>query len=606
MFERQSADLPSESPEAARARAETLAASDAKETSRLIGRSGERFWLVNAQRVSLNYAELRTLAASGRVRSIHGDIGRIAITKRPPRPKARSVHPWGQAQIGTLGAHAQGVTGAGVRVGVIDSGIEPGHPLISGPVVAWGDFVNGHPTPYDDNGHGTMVSGVIAGSRTTPGGTIGVAPGSQLVIAKAIASGGSGDGMAFLRAAEWMADPDGNPATADQPAVVNNSWSTSERNHPWMIEVMKAWRALNILPVFAAGNEGPGEGTIGSPSDYAEVLTVGATASNGGIAGFSSRGPVVWPDPDGPGPLVGGPIIKPDLVAPGDAILTAAPGGGLTLAWGTSLAAPMVAGTAALIKQMDPHATPERMMDLMFRALAPAPGGINAAGRGQLRIPLGVQPSTPVSHDPQRPPHEVAPPPPPPPTPSLALDAPLPRFTNAKRLRVKLVLPQVPILYRFVQNEKSVGEIQHEANATVVFPREGNMSLQARVMDMDEGALGRVDLGEIFVDRTAPVLRPKTTRRGARVIMRVAVVERGSGLRKRATVQFNGKRPRAVGKQVVIARPQAGRTTRVVLRASDRAGNRTVMSARLMATGKLRIITPKRTATKKGPVRAKR
>src|SRR5262249_57770256 len=132
---------------------------------------------------------------------------------------------------------------------------------------AWHDFIAGGPEPYDDNGHGTHVAGTIAGSAAlgSPGGG---APGAQLVVAKALDAQGVAPGSALLAAAQWMTDPDGNPATADYPSIVNNSWYSSDANNTWFRPMVQAWVALGIVPVFAAGNGGggaPGTSPASSP-----------------------------------------------------------------------------------------------------------------------------------------------------------------------------------------------------------------------------------------------------------------------------------------------------------------------------------------------------
>src|SRR2546430_2380572 len=120
---------------------------------------------------------------------------------------------------------------------------------LAGKVVAWHDFIGAGAQPYDDNGHGTHVAGTIAGSAAL-GSPIGVAPDAQLVVAKALDAEGVAPGSALLAAAQWITDPDGNPATADFPSIVNNSWYSADANNTWFRPMVQAWVAMGIVPVF--------------------------------------------------------------------------------------------------------------------------------------------------------------------------------------------------------------------------------------------------------------------------------------------------------------------------------------------------------------------
>lgn len=277
-----------------------------------------------------------------------------------------------------------GVTGRAVRIGTIDTGIDPRHPALAGKVVAWRDVVAGRPAPYDDNGHGTQTAGVLVGG--SPGrAPLGAAPGAKLMVAKAIPASGLGRGSDVLAAAEWLADPDGDPTTADHPQVISNSWAQSaDANDPWFRPVLRRWRQLGIVAVFAAGNAGPAAGSIGSPAGYPEALAVGGLGRERAAAAFSSRGPVAWRNPDGLGPPPGT-IGKPDLSAPGVDVLTAA-GAGEATASGTSVAAPMVAGVAALVRSASP-ALPAPEVERILRATAVdagPPGRDDQTGAGMV------------------------------------------------------------------------------------------------------------------------------------------------------------------------------------------------------------------------------
>jgi len=202
---------------------------------------------------------------------------------------------WGQHKIRSSEARQRfKVDGQGVLVGHIDTGIDPSHPALNGKIHRFMDFVNKRPSAYDDQGHGTHTAGSIAG-----GGGMGVAPGVRLVVAKALNSRGDGRLSNLLKAMQWMLDPDGNPQTADYPAVVNNSWGVKptaakrqgfESTLFW--ESVRAWRSKGIVPVFAAGNKGPGNLLV--PGAYPVNLGVGATDRNDHVVSFSASGRIDW------------------------------------------------------------------------------------------------------------------------------------------------------------------------------------------------------------------------------------------------------------------------------------------------------------------------
>jgi bacillopeptidase F len=353
---------------------------------RAAGGARRRFWLVNAIALDATGAKVRRLAALPGVAAIVPDpvvtISEMPSVLRAPGPL------WGMTAIGApQAASLTGLTGSGVRIGSIDTGVDASHPDLRGRIAAWRDFVGSSASPYDDNGHGTHTIGRMVG-----GGGTGVAPGATVVVAKAMDAGGEARGSAILAAAQWMTDPDGDPATPDQPSVVNGSWGASGATDPWFRPMVRRWLALGIVPVFAAGNGGPGPGTIASPAGYPEVLAVGAVGASGAVAGFSARGPVVWTDPDGEGPAAGTRIAKPDLVAPGVDIVSTVPGGGYAAWSGTSMAAPHVAATAALVREAAPGLSPAEVMDVLRRTVVDrgAPGVDPDYGHGMLDVPAAL------------------------------------------------------------------------------------------------------------------------------------------------------------------------------------------------------------------------
>lgn len=251
------------------------------------------------------------------------------------------------------------ITGKGVVVGSIDTGVDGNHPALAGKVISFFDARSGQLTePYDRGDHGTHTAGTIVGgdrSRTL----VGVAPDAKLVASAALSSY---DHM--LRAMEFMLDPDSDPSTVDMPRAVNNSWNCEGAPDVELFyKAISAWEAAGVLPVFSAGNAGRrGLRSITRPHEHPSVLAVGATGPDGKIAPFSSRGP---------GSFRGQDTQKPDLTAPGVDIDSTMPGGGFGKMSGTSMAAPHVTGAVALLLQIDPMLNPAQLKELLMATATP-------------------------------------------------------------------------------------------------------------------------------------------------------------------------------------------------------------------------------------------
>ncbi|NUU26437.1 MAG: S8 family serine peptidase, partial [Streptomycetaceae bacterium] len=249
------------------------------------------------------------------------------------------------AQIGAPAAWEAGYTGAGVKVGVVDTGVDGGHPDLVGREIAERNFTS-DPDATDTIGHGTHVASTIA-SNGTP--YRGVAPGAQLLDAKVCGQEGCPE-SAIIEGLRW---------TAEQGAdVVNVSLGGTDGPEVDLLEeaVNTLSAAHGTLFVVAAGNSGSAE-TVGSPGSAEAALTVGAVDRDDSIADFSSRGP-----------RVGDGGVKPDITAPGVGIVAAksrgVPGSGpadhMAMS-GTSMATPHVVGAAALLAQQHPDWSGDRL-----------------------------------------------------------------------------------------------------------------------------------------------------------------------------------------------------------------------------------------------------
>jgi subtilisin family serine protease len=203
--------------------------------------------------------------------------------------------------------------------------------------------------PTDVSGHGTWSIGVMVGGDAG-GSSVGVAPDATWIAVKIFNDRGTATSTAIHQGFQWLLDPDGNPATADAPDVVNDSWTMSASGcqldfQPYLASL----RAAGILPVFAAGNYGPLSGSSASPANNPAAFAVGATDDGDALYPYSSRGPSACSQP-----------VYPQLVAPGVGIHTTDLYGLYADPTGTSVAAPHVAGALALLLQAFPGMSADR------------------------------------------------------------------------------------------------------------------------------------------------------------------------------------------------------------------------------------------------------
>jgi serine protease AprX len=262
----------------------------------------------------------------------------------------------------------------GITVAVLDSGIDTRHPDLADKVVAFKDFVNNQlDPPYDDNGHGTHVSAILAGDGDESGGLYrGVAPGVSIAAVKVLDASLQGQSATVLEGFDWVLK--NRSALGIRMIVLSMQTAAgacSDGTEALSAAIDNA-TAVGLLVVVAAGNRGPGMCSIGSPAAAASALTVGAMADTGEggfqLAPFSSRGPTL----DG--------RIKPDVVGPGVEITSAKRVSGYEPRSGTSMAAPFVAGVAALMLDVNPSLTPQQLKAMIMNTATDwGRGGDNTA-----------------------------------------------------------------------------------------------------------------------------------------------------------------------------------------------------------------------------------
>ncbi|MFW6064758.1 MAG: GLUG motif-containing protein [Candidatus Natronoplasma sp.] len=273
---------------------------------------------------------------------------------------------WGLDRINVTEVWDQGPDGSGVRVAVSDTGVDMNHPDLEGKMVTvdennphypggWIEFDrNGEivedSTPHDTHGHGTHTLGTVLGGNES-GTHIGVAPGAKLMHALAMPDGGGSLGQ-LLAGMEWKVEPHdrkgvplhekyGGQVEDYRAHIASMSWGV-EGYFPGFEEPIMNMMNAGVVPVVSIGNSG--EGTVGSPGAIYEAFGIGASNKYDDIANFSSGAIVEDDRADTPDEYV-----KPDFAAPGVEVKSSVPGGEWETYSGTSMAAPHIAGTIALM-----------------------------------------------------------------------------------------------------------------------------------------------------------------------------------------------------------------------------------------------------------------
>lgn len=390
-----------------------------QEVKRLGGKLRRRLGVINGHAIELPNFAIKKLADHPAIESIHhdrptgGELNRTAVT---------------------VGAHAvrsdYGYTGAGVGVAVIDSGITRWHNDLTPPAITSSlirtkdgkrvpeaiDFVDGYSYSYDDNGHGTHVAGIIGGNgKDSLGAYKGIAPSAHLISLKVLDERGKGVISDVIAALNWVYDNRSGYNIRVVNLSVGAAVTESYRTDP-LTRAVKRVVDAGVVVVCAAGNLGKNAdgqiqyGGITAPANAPWVLTVGAYSHEGTVnrsddvmAGYSSRGPTAIDF-----------AAKPDIVAPGTGTVSMADATSLMYASraeflllgslynttqrylslsGTSMAAPVVSGTVALMMQANPSLTPNMVKAILqytaqtypgYNHLTQGAGFINTYGAVQL------------------------------------------------------------------------------------------------------------------------------------------------------------------------------------------------------------------------------
>jgi subtilisin family serine protease len=336
------------------------------------------YWIFNGVEVVARPDVIREIAAFGEVAAIRPN----ATVQAPSASTDVGAAEWNVARVNAPALWSLGYRGQGVVVASMDTGVDLTHPDLSsrwrGGSNSWFDPNGQHPTtPTDVSGHGTSTMGVMVGGDA--GGTsIGIAPDARWIAVKIFNDRGTATTAGIHAGFQWLLDPDHDPATADAPDVVVDSWTFANAGCDLSFQPdLRNLRAAGILPVFAAGNGGPLGGTSFSPANNAEAFAVGGTDAADVIDSSSSRGPSACDQE-----------IFPRLVAPGVDVRTTDLYGLYTSVTGTSIAAPQVAGALALLLGALPGSDADRQAAALQRGAvdAGAPGANNDYGAGRLDI----------------------------------------------------------------------------------------------------------------------------------------------------------------------------------------------------------------------------
>jgi subtilisin family serine protease len=291
---------------------------------------------------------------------------------------------WNLAQIGAPDAWSRS-TGAGVTIGIVDSGVDPSHPDLAGKVDAFADCLGGscrEGPGRDSDGHGTAVAGIAAAKTGNGAGIAGVAPDARLVVARVLGADGSGYTEDINRAIQWVVDKGArvvNLSLGEPDLVIVTRLGT-----PLRPGVEYAW-SRGAIPVLASGNYEELSGTGSANYGDLHALIVGATDKSGKVPSYStSLGNAMWglvaPGGSGDGP--GADVISP------------IPGARYEWVAGTSMAAPHVSGALALLlaQGLTPSAAVNRLLDSLDHSV-----NCGLGCRGRLDLKAAVAAAAPPS-----------------------------------------------------------------------------------------------------------------------------------------------------------------------------------------------------------------
>ncbi len=343
--------------------------------------SGVQLWLDQSIYLKLSPVQARVLATLPIVDEIFENF-KVQLPKAVAlsAASAPSGSPYHLQAIGAVQTRTAGLKGQGIRIGHLDTGIDPSSPEYQGKILNYAEF-NGdgdkiQSSAHDSAQHGTHTAGLLVGN------TVGVAPDARLISALVLPNG-EGTFAQVIAGMQWVLDPDNNADTNDGANVVSMSLGLPGTYQEFVVPVKNMLKA-GVVPVFAIGNFGPTAGSTGSPGNIPDVIGVGAVDQNNQVAPFSSRGPVAWSG------AYSGTFTKPDVAAPGVAITSSFPGGGYGSLSGSSQAAPITAGAVAVMLGAKPGSSVDAIKNALYQSASNAGQKNNNTGYGVINLPAAL------------------------------------------------------------------------------------------------------------------------------------------------------------------------------------------------------------------------
>lgn len=296
------------------------------------------------------------------------EVSRITENYKISAPQVKVSEPeevtnnWGLDDLGIRKLWDKGITGKGVTVGLLDTGVDAEHPALKGKIDKFVMFqLDGTKVdskPFDNVGHGTHCAGIICGSDPKTKNGPGVAPDAKLIVGSVLPNG-NGMFAQVLGGMEWILDPDGNPKTDDAPPIV--SMSLGGIPDPDMTKIADMFQRQGVMLVSSIGNDGAG--VMGSPGSIPSVFSVGSYDKDRRIAYSSGGGIIDW-EMD---PYHDITVTKPDISAPGVDVYSCFPGGEYVELSGTSMACPHVAASSALLLSADKNLTNNDLANVLSK-----------------------------------------------------------------------------------------------------------------------------------------------------------------------------------------------------------------------------------------------
>ncbi len=355
--------------------------------------SQEYTTVLNGLAISAPSEALEWMSTHPSVKAIEPDT-QVSIALADSVPLINADDLW--AEINSTGSN---ITGKGVVVSIMDTGIDYSHPDLGGTgdrandlanvtsgthprIIGGYDIVNGDADFWDGHFHGTHCAGIVGAN----GSVVGVAPEVDFLIYKVLSDGGSGPSSVIIEGVELTADPDDDGDTSDHADV--GSMSLGGFGHPDDSKSTAVDNAMaaGVVMAVAAVNDGPNYETIGSPGCARDIISCGATSKTDLLASFSSIGPTAIYQ------------IKPDVTAPGVSIYSTSRDNGYRYAGGTSMATPHVAGASALLLQSHPSWSAQQVKRALMGTAVDV--GYNEYRQGAGRIDVSLANGTSMLADP--------------------------------------------------------------------------------------------------------------------------------------------------------------------------------------------------------------